>query len=85
MHTSIALGIMAVLLAACAAPANIAAFEAEEVNAKAQDYGPPCEKLGYAAGTDPWRACIIRSSRRNELAQQALFYDRYVQWYWLRP
>lgn len=48
------------LLAGCATPAERAAQMQREVNDMIQIYGPACEKLGYQAGTDPWRDCILR-------------------------
>ncbi len=84
MRTSIALCALSVAVAACGTAQERAAYRDDPVNAMAQEYGPPCEKAGYAQGSADWRTCIIRSSTRNDLAQQGLFYDRYMQWYWVR-
>lgn len=84
MRTSIVLCAASAILAACGTPQERAAYREDPVMAMAQEYGPPCEKAGLARGSDAWRSCIIRSSTRNDLAQQGLFYDRYMQWYWLR-
>jgi len=71
-------------LVACGTPQERAAYREDPVLAMAPEYGPLCEKAGLARGSDAWRSCIARSSARNDLAQQGLFYDRYMQWYWLR-
>ncbi len=49
-------------LAGCAAitPAERAAQVEREVDEMLQVYGPACEKLGYPADSDPWRACILQ-------------------------
>ncbi len=84
MRTSIVLGIGAIALTACGTPQERAAYREDPVNAMAQEYGPACAKLGYAKDSDQWRHCVMRSSTRADLVQQGLFYDRYMQWYWLR-
>ncbi|HJV76701.1 MAG TPA: hypothetical protein VJ654_20985 [Noviherbaspirillum sp.] len=84
MRTSIALCAVSALITACGTAQERAAYREDPVNAMAQEYGPRCEQAGYATGTPDWRTCIIRSSTRDDLAQQGLFYDRYIQWYWVR-
>lgn len=84
MRTSILLCAVSALLVACGTPQDRAAYREDPVLAMANEYGPSCEQAGLARGSDAWRSCIIRSSTRNDLAQQGLFYDRYMQWYWLR-
>ena len=41
-------------------PAERAARMQQEVEEMIQVYGPACEKLGYQADSDPWRACILK-------------------------
>jgi hypothetical protein len=49
-------------LAGCAAitPAERAAQMEREVDEMVQVFGPGCEKLGYKADSDQWRACILQ-------------------------
>lgn len=82
MRISIVLSGLMVLLSACATPEQRAAFKEHPVEALAPQYGPECNKLGHATGSASWRDCILRSSREDQLTQSALFYDRYMQWYW---
>jgi len=70
-------------LAACGTPEQVA-YNADPVLAMSEEYGPPCEKKGYAKGSDDWRSCIAQTSRRDNLIRQSLFQDRYMQWYWTR-
>lgn len=49
----------AVLVAACATPAERAARMEREVERMIQIYGPACSRLGYKPETDPWRDCIL--------------------------
>ena len=44
------------LLGACATPQERAESVANYINV---NYGPLCEKLGYAPGSDPYRNCML--------------------------
>jgi len=55
----------ALLLAGCATPAERAAQVQREVEEMIVVYGPGCERLGFANGTDDWRNCILRLSARD--------------------
>jgi hypothetical protein len=75
--------LMTAFLAACGTPEQVA-YNADPVLAMSEEYGPPCEKSGYAKGSNDWRNCIVQTSRRDDLTRQSLFNDRYMQWYWTR-
>lgn len=81
MRTPLSMLAASACLAACGTPEQIA-YQQDPVMAMSEEYGPPCEKAGYAKGTEQWRSCIVQTSRRDDLAKQALHYDRYMQWYW---
>lgn len=49
--------IVSLLLSGCAA-----GFEERRMESNMNRYGPACEKLGFATGTDPWRNCILQLS-----------------------
>jgi hypothetical protein len=83
MRTLLALLATTALLAACGTPEQIA-YNEDPVMAMSEEYGPPCEKSGYAKGSNQWRSCIVQTSRRDDLTRQSLFHDRYMQWYWTR-
>ena len=61
-----------VVLAGCATPAERAAAVQRDVDEMIQVYGPGCERLGYGADTDPWRACVLRLAHRDDLQRRAL-------------
>jgi len=74
---------MASLLAACGTAEQVA-YNNDPVLAMAAEYGPACERSGYARNSTQWRGCIAQTSTRDDLERHALFYDRYMQWYRLR-
>lgn len=84
MRTPIATCVLSALLAGCGTPQERAAYREDPVAAMAPEYGPLCENAGHVPNTTAWRNCIVQSSTRNDLMQQGLFYDRYMQWYRLR-
>jgi hypothetical protein len=47
-------------VAGCATPAQRAAEMQRQMDEMIAVYGPACEKLGYANGSDRWRDCILR-------------------------
>lgn len=53
------------LLTGCLTPAERAAQVQREVDEMIVVYGPGCERLGYANGTDDWRSCILRLNERD--------------------
>ncbi|WP_136418673.1 hypothetical protein [Herbaspirillum sp. ST 5-3] len=84
MRASFILCAVVVLLTGCGTAQERAAYREDPVLAMSQEYGPPCVEHGFAQGSESWRQCIIRSSTRADLMQQGLYFDRYMQWYWLR-
>jgi len=83
LSTPLTLLAAAALLAACGTPEQ-AAYNADPIMAMSEEYGPPCEKSGYAKGSAAWRSCIEQTSRRDDLVRHSLHLDRYMQWYWIR-
>lgn len=69
MRTSIIAALTAVVLAACASPAEQAARAEREIDYMVQIYAPACEKLGYTRNTDPWRNCILGLSTKDDIAR----------------
>ena len=65
MHRLLIPVFAALLLGACATPAQRAAQMQREVDEMMQVYGPGCEKLGYKADTDAWRDCVLRLATRD--------------------
>ncbi len=63
-YTAILLG--SLLLAGCTTPEQKAASMQAEMDRLMRSYGPACEKLGYPAGTDPWRNCVLQLSARDD-------------------
>lgn len=69
MRWWLAVGVLVV--GACATtPEERAARIEAEVEAMIDVYGPGCERLGYKRDTDPWRACVLKLSRRNDYRYQ---------------
>lgn len=58
-------------LAACATPEQRAAAVERDVDDMIRVYGPGCDRLGYAADTDAWRACVLRLAHRDDLQRRA--------------
>ena len=54
-------------LVGCATTAERSAQAQRDVEEMMQVYGPACEKLGYKAGADPWRECVLRLSAKDSL------------------
>jgi hypothetical protein len=53
--------VLAALLAAgCATEAERSAQMQREVDHMVAVYGPSCEKLGFASGSEGWRNCVLR-------------------------
>src|SRR5437870_5117159 len=53
-------------LAGCATPEERAAQVRADVDRMIAVYGPACEQLGYKAGEDKWRDCVMRLAARDE-------------------
>lgn len=71
------------LLAACGTPEQLA-YHHDPVLAMSEEYGPACGKGGYPKGSQQWRHCIVQTSTWDDLIRQGLYFDRYMQWYWMR-
>ncbi|WP_296943814.1 hypothetical protein [uncultured Massilia sp.] len=54
-------------LAACTTPQERAAQVQAQVERMMVVYGPACTRLGYAAGSDPWRNCVLNLSAKDDL------------------
>jgi hypothetical protein len=54
-------------LAGCATPQERAARQQAEMERDMVVYGPACLRLGYAASSDPWRACVLQLATKDEL------------------
>jgi hypothetical protein len=58
-----------ILCAGCATQADRTAQMQREVDDMIAVYGPACEKLGYANGSDPWRNCLLRLNTNQTIAR----------------
>ena len=59
--------VAALALAGCATPQERAARVQADMERDMAVYGPACVKLGYTAGSDPWRACILQLGTKEEM------------------
>lgn len=66
MFKYLALVLGALLLPGCATPEQKAASMQAEMDRLMRSYGPACQKLGYTAGTDQWRDCVLQLSARDD-------------------
>jgi uncharacterized protein YcfL len=64
---SLPLMLAALLLAACSTPQERAAYQARLADEMLVEYGPACQRLGYTQNTDPWRACVMNLSSKDEM------------------
>lgn len=55
------------LLAGCSTPQQRAAAAQLDMARMMALFGPACTQLGYAAGTDAWRNCVLRLDARDDL------------------
>jgi len=70
----------ALALAGCATPQERAARQQADMERDMVVYGPACLRLGYAANSDPWRACVLQLGAKEEMrnnAYPASFYGGY--------
>ena len=65
-----ALSIVATL-AACTTPQERAARAQAEVEQMMAVYGPACGRLGYTAGSDPWRRCVLDLGFKDDVQRAA--------------
>jgi hypothetical protein len=63
---------LALLVAGCATQEQRAAAVQRDVDDMVAVYGPGCEKLGYAANSDPWRECILRLATYDRIDRRDL-------------
>ena len=54
-------------LPACSTPQQRAAQAQADVEHMMVVYGPACTRLGYTAGSDPWRSCVLSLSAKDDL------------------
>jgi hypothetical protein len=59
-------------LAGCVTPQQRAAQMQAEVERMMAIYGPACARLGYAAGSDTWRNCVLSLDRKDDLQRLEL-------------
>lgn len=57
----------ALALGGCATPQERAARLQADMERDMVVYGPACLRLGYAANSDPWRACVLQLGTKEEL------------------
>jgi hypothetical protein len=76
--------LLAVLLAGCATPQERAAQKQAEVEQMMQVYGPACSRLGYNAGSDQWRACVLNLNAQDEMQRYgpSSYYPGYYPGRW---
>ena len=67
MRTAKVAMLVAFSLLGCATPAQRAMEKANEAEQMLQVYGPACERIGYAANTDPWRNCVVQMNQTDAL------------------
>jgi hypothetical protein len=75
----------ALVLAGCATPQERSARLRADMERDMATYGPACAHLGYTAGSDPWRACILQLGTKEELRNAAYpssFYGGYGPGRW---
>ncbi len=64
------------LAASCASPQQRAEETASYINA---NYGPLCEKLGYAPGSDAYRNCMLSMFNTDQM-QMTPWYGPWGGW-----
>jgi hypothetical protein len=72
-------------LTACSTPQQRAAQAQAEIEQMMVVYGPACTRLGYAAQSDQWRACVLHLSTKDDLQRYSStqhFYANYGMGRW---
>lgn len=64
--------LVALALAACATPQD-------RTSRAEKDFGPACEKRGYARGSEQWRACVETEDLNTGLATQRDYEQQYLR------
>lgn len=67
MRQLIIVAASALLLAGCTTPQERAARNQADMDRIMVEYGPACNRLGYAANTDPWRNCLLQLSTKDDI------------------
>jgi hypothetical protein len=73
----------ALALAGCATPQERAARAQADMERDMTQYGPACLRLGYAAASDPWRACVLQLAAKEEIrnnSNMGPYYGGYGRW-----
>ena len=83
MRRSSAFFLISALVGGCATPAQQAAQKTQEADRLVQVYGPACDRLGFTAGTDPWRNCVLQLSAKDDAPRYIYHgYYEYHSPYW---
>jgi hypothetical protein len=86
MRQLIIAGISVLLLVACSTPQERAAQNQAEMARIMAEYGPACNRLGYAPNSDQWRNCILRLHTNDEIRNYSYsspaFYGGFGRPYW---
>ncbi len=67
-------------LPACSTPQERAAQVQAQVEHMMVVYGPACSRLGYTAGSDPWRSCVLNLSAKDDLQRYGPDPHYYAGW-----
>lgn len=71
-------------LAGCTTPQDQAAHMQAQVERMMAVYGPACAQLGYTAGSDAWRGCVLHLSTKDDLQRYGPYgpYDGWHGGHW---
>ena len=59
------------LVTGCTTTEERAARAQADVEQMMAEYGPACSRLGYTAGTDAWRHCVLELDFKDEMQRYA--------------
>jgi hypothetical protein len=62
------------LLAGCSTPEQRALARQAEMDQMMVEFGPACTRLGYAAGSDQWRSCVLQLDAKADLERYGTSY-----------
>lgn len=80
MRNPITLLWASIFVAACTTPAEQATSMQREMDRMIVVYGPACAKLGFPAGSDQWRSCVLQLSAKDDARTYAA-YPYYTPYY----
>ncbi|MDB5959214.1 MAG: hypothetical protein JWP59_508 [Massilia sp.] len=80
MRSAILLASVLLTLCGCSTPQERAQKQQAEMDQMIVEFGPACEKLGYAVRSDPWRNCVVQLAAKNAVGRGGVSTSIFGSW-----